>query len=105
MMQRMMGPECPHCGVSDSAVVSVAVRRRRHDDGSISETQIERHLCHFCDRRFWSDAAPPVADVLIVAVRCPHCGCRETRVTSTRGRERYHQCGTCQRSFRSVELD
>jgi len=105
MMQRLTGPECPHCGVSDSEVVSSAVRRRRREDGTISETQVDRHVCHYCDRRFWAEAPPPAADVVIVPLRCPHCGSRETRVTSTRSRDRYHQCGTCQRSFRSVEVD
>jgi ssDNA-binding Zn-finger/Zn-ribbon topoisomerase 1 len=104
MMQRNVGPECPSCGVADSELVNTAVRRKRAEDGTVAESAVEQRACNYCSRRFWADA-PPQADVVLVPVCCPHCRSRATRVTSTRGRDRFHRCDFCKKSFRSVEVE
>ena len=37
--------------------------------------------------------------------RCPFCGSRDTKITSTRRPRRFHKCRGCGESFQSVEAD
>jgi DNA-directed RNA polymerase subunit RPC12/RpoP len=47
-----------------------------------------------------------MASVIYRPIRCPRCGSKNTRVTSTRGRigVRYHKCRACGKPFKSVEV-
>lgn len=104
MLQKVEGPECPGCGCQQSELVGTSTRKLLQGQQVISRETVERRQCAFCDRRFYVTTAERPANVVFVAaVRCPHCQSTDTKVTSTRGNERFHRCHTCQQPFKSIE--
>lgn len=105
MLDRMTGPACPVCGCPDTTVVS---RRGRGFTSPDPDTwpdpgAIRTHVCGNCRHRF---VPPPATDPQPLAVqRCPHCHHARTKITSTRGRLRYHKCEGCDLPFRTVAPD
>lgn len=101
MLERMTGPACPVCGCCDT---TVAKRRGRGfaspDPDAWPDAATSRLACVNCGNQF---VAPPPTDPQPLAVqRCPHCNHARTKITSTRGRMRYHKCEGCELPFRTV---
>jgi|694.fasta_scaffold89818_3 hypothetical protein len=95
-MERITDPECPVCGCPQSTVVSQSTWW--------GKTTVKR-ACGHCGNQFFAteEAEKAKSVVRFVRVRCPHCQSKNCRITSTRGRIRWHKCGDCQQPFQSVE--
>lgn len=85
-------PECRNCGCKDI---------------------INKH-CRYCGRRWVARMVPkedrpepetpaPPGGVIYKVVKCPECGSKDTKVTSTRRPIRHHKCKSCEHCFKSVE--
>ena len=46
-----------------------------------------------------------ISGVVYVPTRCPYCGSKDTKITSTRGKLRYHRCKNCKGNFKSNEKE
>jgi transposase-like protein len=46
-----------------------------------------------------------ISGVVYVPTRCPYCGSKRTKITSTRGKLRYHRCKNCKGNFKSHEQE
>ena len=88
--------ECSKCGCKDR------VKRSGQD------------RCRHCDKLWMRHIAPakqepqedePEVDGLTYyhVVRCPSCGSKDTKVTSTRKPIRHHKCKECGHCFKSTE--
>lgn len=89
--------ECPKCECNDIRVAGSVERFGR---------KYRVWLCADCGKR-WNNApnVPPRDSVTVdyVATKCPHCKSKKTKVTSTLGPRRYHQCKDCLSNFQSQE--
>lgn len=114
-LKEVQGPECPRCGCRDASQVRQVSRWGQ---------PAQRLRCRHCGY-LWTvrtveeaqDADPAPAkgtrpDVLAKdgglcvqyhLVRCPGCGGEKCRVYRTLRPVRYHKCGDCGLSFKSVE--
>lgn len=92
--------ECPDCGCNATRLIGA---------GGVFPRVWARFECGFCGRQFsiGEDATEPrtVNGVAYsnIHCRCPKCEAPNPTVTSTQGRIRYHKCGNCGQTFKSVE--
>ena len=97
-MERVTGPECPQCGCEQAEAVS---------SGTWWGQPVDKLLCDNCGTTFSATAriAPTEGKrvVKFIRMRCPSCGSKNVKTTSTRGSIRWHKCSDCQRPFQSVE--
>jgi uncharacterized Zn finger protein len=97
-MERVTGAECSNCGCEDSELISTS---RWWNQAT------ERRRCAACGTIYTAtEQAPPKPSKMVVKfvrVRCPGCGSKNIRTTSTRGLIRWHKCGDCSKAFQSVE--
>ena len=114
-MIRPANPDCPRCGCDDVTIL-------REPDPGTNWFAYTRLRCNHCGR-VWNarpaaaaesdepseeneTPAPPVDTTPVyrpaVRPKCPECGSRENRVTSTELPIRHHKC-QCGAAFKSVE--
>jgi uncharacterized Zn finger protein len=97
-MERVTGAACTSCGCEESEVVS---QSRWWGEA------VERLRCANCGVIYTAKVvekiAPAKSVVKYIRMRCPGCGSKNVRTTSTRGTIRWHKCGDCEKSFQSVE--
>ncbi len=93
--------ECPNCGCPTAYKVG--------SDGDYTGRQCDRLQCEHCGKEWTEHVGTPQPkpdDAVYEHTRCTHCGSRQTRTTSTFGGPlgvRYHSCGACNLTFRSVD--
>ena len=102
-LEKVNGPECDNCGCTESEVVQ---RFKRWGKPYLLRQ------CGACGVEFQApDAesngqAKPTDDdrgITYLVNRCPKCGSSTIPVTSTRRPIRWHKCGDCGQTFKSVE--
>lgn len=112
-MTRQPHPDCPRCGCDDVTVL-------REPDPAANWFAYTRLRCNHCgrewnarpqqveseERRVESETPTPPDSTPVyrpaVRPRCPECGSRENRVTSTDLPIRHHKC-QCGATFKSLE--
>lgn len=98
-LERVEGPECPHCGCMDQAVLS-----RSRWNGRYTERRGCRHCGHIFSAQSTDDLEPepPTYYPAILPV-CPTCGSTDNVVTHTLRPIRHHRCRQCGERFKSTE--
>ncbi len=108
------GPPCPECGCRDTEIITPP-----RDNSKIGWYDSGRARCNHCHTWFHFKEIPqspaiehqePVLDtppvghaVPYIRVQCPECQSVDAPVTHTQRPVRYHKCGECGRTFKSVE--
>jgi len=91
-------PACPTCDCEMSSIM------RRYEAWG---RQFERRLCRHCGREFAvpvEEVEPKKPDGVVYHVlRCPACNSADVKTTSTQRPVRYHKCGGCSATFKSIE--
>lgn len=106
-MMRQPNPDCPRCGCDDVTVL-------REPDPAANWFAYTRLRCNHCGREWNAKPRPPAPAPIqppvdatpiyrpAVRPKCPECGSRENRVTSTELPIRNHKCH-CGATFKSLE--
>lgn len=90
--------ECSKCGCKDR-VKRDGQQRCRH----CGKLWV-RHIAPASDMRETEQEHEPIEGVTYYHVlRCPSCGSKKTKITSTRKPIRHHKCKDCGHNFKSTE--
>ncbi len=117
-LDRADGPECPQCGCQESRLLASRQSAWVCTDpryGDLSAT-FETRRCTGCGARFRAKSEIENCQLTIEnsehdseqaviyrPVRCPACKSKQTKISTTRDRIRYHKCRDCGQTFKSVE--
>ena len=116
-LNKCNGAECPSCGCNDTV--------KRTFRGRWGEV-VSRWACQHCGRTFVAadpteptpqpppsnhhtmpEVPPGMVIYPLIEIKCPvdqgGCGSTDTKVSRTKRPVRYHKCGACGKSFKSVE--